>query len=489
MERTAMIFSMLCLCAGAAVAQECVEVSEDGRTAAAFAPSQDGGQGWAEEGVGIPFSMTPAWSLSLRRQVGAVRIADLNNDGKNDLFVGCFISNSFPPYTDWEDMIFYNTGDAQAPLPAAPGWVSADEVHTGDAQIGDINGDGFPDVVAITGGTSFSPPRIYFGSATGPSTSPGWISAPPTAGWATGGCLFDADGDGDLDLFTTNQGVSPNANRPMYVHSNTGSTLETTPSWQSAESSIQNTGAAADFDGDGDLDVAVSKWVNFESGVYRNAGTALETAMAWGVGSTGTDRGVAWGDIDGDGDPDLALGVGGAGTRVWRNDGGALVPSGYESDPPFNGHQEIALVDVDNDGDPDLGEVHFSDGRTHWYLNDAGSLAVTPSWTYDATTVANAIAVGDLNGDGWKDLAIGFSGDVSVRVFLAIPPVPACDSIDFNGDGLFPDNQDLQDFLDVFGGGACSTGTCGDLDFNNDGLFPDNLDLEAFFSVFGGGAC
>ncbi|HYF14240.1 MAG TPA: hypothetical protein VD971_04115, partial [Phycisphaerales bacterium] len=45
-----------------------------------------------------------------------------------------------------------------------------------------------------------------------------------------------------------------------------------------------------------------------------------------------------------------------------------------------------------------------------------------------------------------------------------------CDSIDFNGDGLFPDNQDLQDFLDVFGGGACSTGTCGDLDFNNDGL-------------------
>jgi len=66
---------------------------------------------------------------------------------------------------------------------------------------------------------------------------------------------------------------------------------------------------------------------------------------------------------------------------------------------------------------------------------------------------------------------------------------PACDSIDFNGDGLFPDNQDLQDFLDVFGGGACSTGTCGDLDFNNDGLFPDNLDLEAFFSVFGGGPC
>ncbi|HYF15167.1 MAG TPA: hypothetical protein VD971_08875 [Phycisphaerales bacterium] len=64
-----------------------------------------------------------------------------------------------------------------------------------------------------------------------------------------------------------------------------------------------------------------------------------------------------------------------------------------------------------------------------------------------------------------------------------------CDTIDFNGDGLFPDNQDLEDFLSVFGGGPCSTGTCGDIDFNNDQLFPDNTDLEAFFNVFGGGPC
>ena len=64
-----------------------------------------------------------------------------------------------------------------------------------------------------------------------------------------------------------------------------------------------------------------------------------------------------------------------------------------------------------------------------------------------------------------------------------------CDPIDFNGDGLSPDNRDLEDFLGVFGGGACNTGSCGDIDFNNDGLAPDNDDIEAFFRVFGGGAC
>lgn len=66
---------------------------------------------------------------------------------------------------------------------------------------------------------------------------------------------------------------------------------------------------------------------------------------------------------------------------------------------------------------------------------------------------------------------------------------PACDSIDFNGDSLFPDDADLIDFLAVLAGGACSTGTCNDIDFNNDGLFPDDTDLVAFLAVLAGGSC
>ncbi len=70
-----------------------------------------------------------------------------------------------------------------------------------------------------------------------------------------------------------------------------------------------------------------------------------------------------------------------------------------------------------------------------------------------------------------------------------LPPITSCDSIDFNGDGLFPDTQDIDDFLSVFSGGPCSTGTCGDIDFNNDGLFPDTSDIDSLLSVFSGGAC
>ncbi|HEX2838678.1 MAG TPA: choice-of-anchor X domain-containing protein [Phycisphaerales bacterium] len=70
------------------------------------------------------------------------------------------------------------------------------------------------------------------------------------------------------------------------------------------------------------------------------------------------------------------------------------------------------------------------------------------------------------------------------------PCGPACDSIDFNNDGLFPDTMDIDDFLSVFSGGPCSNDpSCGDIDYNNDGLFPDTLDIDALLSVFSGGPC
>ncbi len=88
----------------------------------------------------------------------------------------------------------------------------------------------------------------------------------------------------------------------------------------------------------------------------------------------------------------------------------------------------------------------------------------------------------------------GFTQSVNIQVSaqsadLAVSGT-ACDSIDFNNDGLFPDTADIDDFLSVFSGGPCSNDpNCGDIDFNNDELFPDTLDIDALLSVFSGGPC
>ncbi len=397
-------------------AAERVEISDDGleraRLATGEAPSA-----W-RQGADVPYPLSADWSNTLRVQVGGLAVADVNGDGHEDLVVGCYHSESFPAYPDWENLIYLNTGSE---LEATPSWVSADERSTGDIQVALINDDPYPDVFAANGGFEMAPSVIYFGSATGPSTTPTWFAA--DVSWTNYAMPFDFDHDGDIDVATANQGNSPtDPYRPMRLYINDGGTLETNPSWQSAETSIQNFLSWGDLDGDGWEDLAVSKWVNFESGVYRNDMGALDTTPIWTTADTDSDKGVAWADVDGDLDPDLALGH--DPTQLWTNTSGSMAVS-WTSAATYHGHSDLRWEDIDLDGDPDLAEVHFSDGKAHIYLNRDGVLDSVPSWTFDSPHVGTAIAFGDINGDGLPDLAVGNSGDTSIWVFYntGTPPL------------------------------------------------------------------
>ena len=126
-----------------------VEVSSDGHERVELQPLQRSESIIRDEEV--PFPLVPDWSNTLRRQVGGLQVADMNGDGWPDVVVGCYISNSYPPYDDWENLIYFNNGGE---LEADPSWVSADEVSTGDVQVALINDDEYLDVFAANGGTS-----------------------------------------------------------------------------------------------------------------------------------------------------------------------------------------------------------------------------------------------------------------------------------------------------------------------------------------------
>ncbi len=408
----------------AAAAPAAVEVSADGHQSVTLEPDTASGP-VPRNDAGVPYGTAPDWQNTLRRQVGGLQVADLDGDGWNDVVVGCYISNSYPPYDHWENLIYFNTGGM---LEDQPSWVSADEVSTGDVQVGDIDGDGHLDVFAANGGGLSSPSVIYFGGPDGPDPVPGWSSAEPDGAWNNAGLLLDWDLDGDLDLVTANQGAGQyDPYRPMFGFENVDGELTAWPTWQSQEVSLQNFLAAADWDQDGWPEVAVSKWSGFASAVYDNQEGGLQSTPAWTTGDTGTDKGVAFADVDGDGWVDLALGH--DPTQLWRNQAGTMTLV-WQSEAPYHGHSDLRFCDVDRDGDPDLAECHFSDGRVHIYLNEGGVLATAPSWTYDSPTVGTAIAFGDLNGDQWPDLVVGNSGEPSVKVFLATPPATAVPGTD-----------------------------------------------------------
>ncbi|HEX2838627.1 MAG TPA: hypothetical protein VHN77_10915 [Phycisphaerales bacterium] len=107
------------------------------------------------------------------------------------------------------------------------------------------------------------------------------------------------------------------------------------------------------------------------------------------------------------------------------------------------------------------------------------------------TGCTNQAVIDNFNVIGNTTYYIRVAGNTTTAVGSGNLTITAigCDAIDYNNDGLFPDTADIDDFLSVFSGGACSTGNCGDIDFNNDGLFPDTADIDSLLSVFSGGAC
>jgi hypothetical protein len=460
---------------GSALSQIAYETSEDGRVVASLLePARtEGGQ---TRGSGVPLPLTPDVEVVLRRQIGGLQIADMNNDGYNDLVAVCFISSSFPPYTDWRDMIFFGGSGGIETLPS---WYSAEMTHTGDVQVADLNGDSRLDIVTVHGGSVGSQSvRVYYGSPGGPASSAGYVSSTSPGAWGTSGTLADFDNDGDLDLATSNQGLSPDPYRPNFLFRNDGGILTTSPTWMSGDAAVANGSAAGDFDDDGFPDLAIAKWVIFESGIYytmSNPGE-LEAFPSWTVGplDDDADKGAAVGDFDQDGRLDIAYG--GDPSRAYAQTSPGVFTQIWNNTDPFSGAQEIRAHDINNDGWLDLADVHFSTGRMHIYLNRQGVIDQDATWTHDASTVANAFAFGDLNGDGLDDLAVGYSGDTSIRIFYRLPPdCPA----DYNEDGLV-DFFDVQQFLAAF------SAQQPEADFNNDNQY-DFFDVQAFLDAFSNG--
>lgn len=138
----------------------------------------------------------------------------------------------------------------------------------------------------------------------------------------------------------------------------------------------------ADFDRDGDLDLAVS----LESGeirLYRNDhGRFTSIGAAMGLPVSGAKmRGLAWGDYDGDGWPDLYAGATeeNAANLLFRNDRGRSFVA-QTADPVTAGRsaRQSSWVDFDNDGDLDLFAANRS-GPNALYRQDAGRFVRVPA--------------------------------------------------------------------------------------------------------------
>ncbi|HLP83156.1 MAG TPA: hypothetical protein VK157_02305 [Phycisphaerales bacterium] len=120
---------------------------------------------------------------------------------------------------------------------------------------------------------------------------------------------------------------------------------------------------------------------------------------------------------------------------------------------------------------------------TEFDLNEDGVLNDN---AYVAGFVRDGVAIAD-NGDIYVLVNVrGIAGNVTGNAVLTLR-APTCSSIDFNNNGVFPEDQDVIDFFDVLAGATCAT--CSSIDFNNDCVFPSDDDVIAYFRVLAGGTC
>ena len=277
--------------------------------------------------------------------------------------------------------------------------IGSETDRTFDIALGDIDGDGYLDVV---GGQWLDINKFHLNDGNG-----GFSVTGTTIGSATDGTLSvdlgDVDGDGDLDL------VVGNGSQINRLHLNDGSGgFSATGIAIGSETDPTFSVVLGDIDGDGDLDLVVGNSTTSNK-LYLNDGSGGFSATGIAIGSETDDtRAIALGDIDGDGDLDVVASNSAQTNKLYLNDGsGGFSATGIAIGSEIDSTEAVTLGDIDGDGDLDLVAGNY--GQTNkLYLNDgSGGFSATGIAIGSEADRTFSIALGDIDGDGDIDLVVG----------------------------------------------------------------------------------
>ncbi len=452
----------------------------------------------------------------------AASAGDVNGDGFEDVIVGDYSAQLGGVTRGAAYVVFGKAGGLPATLEASAlggpsgfritnaGAISADRFGQWVSGAGDVNGDGFADVIVgdsgdDTGGTNAGAAFVIFGKS-GPFAADLDVSALNGAngfkltGEVAGGVLGqqvsgagDVNGDGFADVMVSALGAAPKGKYSGSVYVVFGHAGGFTPTIPVAsldgfngfrldgEAAGNLTGstlaAAGDVNGDGFGDVLIGASGAAPHGVSSSAaylvfgkagGFAAKTNLSTLNGTNGVrfEGGMARdyasrvgraGDINGDGFDDIVIGAPGADGPGGTYDGAAYIVFGKAT--PFAAKIQLSKIapadgfivtgeangfagsvvdaagDVNGDGFDDVlisgAFGHFDvryGGGAYVLLGKAGGFSNLSLGQIDGqnfgfklaggTASQNAIAAGDVNGDGFDDIIFGErSGSVSGFTF------------------------------------------------------------------------
>lgn len=284
-----------------------------------------------------------------------------------------------------EEVSFHRVNIAAGPAPIV-------------AQVEDVNGDGFPDV--ISGRSDLT---IYLNDGSSPPQfSPVVVAS--NLGTIHGVKFMDVDDDSFRDLVVV-LALSPAAGRVEWYRNLDGLGGSWSPpnliDFQSGDQAEFL--AVGDLNGDSIEDLAVP-WNNGVSRYLRTApGMFSEQSLVFSNPVDAGANSVSITDLNGDSIPDMVVGFGLSNRILWF-EGPNYDEHAVHTFPPSQNVSSIAVADLDGDNDVDVASI--SGGSVEaWHPQTSGVLFGN---TVLNTTVGDAteIAAVDVEGDGDPDLVV-----------------------------------------------------------------------------------
>jgi hypothetical protein len=387
---------------------------------------------------------------------------DVNGDGYSDVIIGAYLYDG--GQTD-EGRAYVYHGSATGLITTTAWFTEGDQIGawfgTSVGTAGDVNGDGYSDVVVgahgyDNGEDDEGRAYVYHGSATGLSATAAWTAKSDQAYANFGvsvGTAGDVNGDGYADVIVgawKYNGDQTDEGR-AYVYHGSATGLSATAAWTADESNQGNSrfgysvGTAGDVNGDGYADVIVGAYF-YDHGqdnegrayVYHGSATGLSASADWTAesdqlnGFLGGSVGMA-GDVNGDGYSDVIVGAHGYDHRgvafVWHGSATGLGVNGAPTnadwmaesnqDGAYFGISVSTAGDVNGDGYADVivgayiyDNGHTDEGAAFVYHGAVDGLSDTAAWTAesdqdDARFGVSVGTAGDVNGDGYADVIVG----------------------------------------------------------------------------------
>ncbi len=318
----------------------------------------------------------------------------------------------------------------------AQNWSTATIVATAPTYVyelasGDLNGDGFDDVITTTTATDLTL-HWYLNDGAGNFTQYSYDTNFRGAGMT----IYDLDGDGDLDII----GVGTMSDIGMEGISwweNDGNNLPTlTRHNVYITSSLFDGGKSPriyDADNDGDMDIIAGSYSDDRLSYFKNPGTP--TTLGWTKvdilsGTTDAD-GINYVDVgDGDGDTDVIVTVYTADKITIKERTGS---SSYTSRVVATGYDAPNMVkfagDLDGDGHNDLiSTSHGTSNKLSWWKNGGNISAGASNWT-ENTLYSTESSYGVFSFDADND------GDIDIFAAISSPSGTGEDIVWYENDG------------------------------------------------------